>query len=320
MIKILNAEAKDYSPQARKILESLGELKEANFRRDGLISAIGTYDVVIVRLRNRIDREVIDAAHRLKVIVSATTGLDHIDIDYAAERGITTLSLRGEVDFLRSIPATAEHTWALLLSLTRRIPRAVDATRANEWNRDELRGHDLAGRRLGIVGLGRIGEKVARYGLAFNMQVAAFDPYRRDWMPEVLQCPTLNKLLSESDVLALHVPLNDETRHMIGAGELAKLPKGAMVVNTARGAVLDSAALAASLQQGHLGGAALDVIEDEMEVQKRQNSPLLDYARQHDNLLITPHIGGATYESMAQTEVFMARKLQTWLKQKNRPD
>jgi len=315
LIHILNAESLNYSDEARQVLQSIGDLDERQLDRAGLLACISDYDALIVRLGFQVDREMLDAATCLKAIVTATTGLDHIDTAYAARRGIEVLSLRGEIDFLRSIPATAEHTWALLLALIRRIPQAAAAVRAGAWDRDAWRGHDLHGRRLGILGLGRIGEKVACYGLAFGMAVAAFDPYRGDWLPDVQRCSSLDELLRQADVLSLHVPLNNETCYMIGARELALLPAGAVVINTARGAALDGIALVESLRRGHLAGAALDVIEDELDEDQRRNSPLLAYARQFDNLLITPHIGGATFESMACTESFMAQKLKRWLVQ-----
>jgi len=316
MIRILNAEPDNYSPEARQILTSIGEVVEKRLSQAELSKWVSDFDVLIVRLGLTVNREVIEAGHRLCAIVSATTGLDHIDVDFAESRGIAVISLKGETEFLRSIPATAEHTWGLLLALVRHIPQAFESVRAGEWNRDAFRGRDLDGKRLGIVGLGRIGEKVARYGLAFGMQVAAFDPYRNDWPEGILRCSTLEDLLRRSDILSLHVPLNAETYHMIGERELGLLPRGAVLVNTARGAVVDEKALVAALKGGHLAGAAVDVIENEFDMQVYRNNPLVDYARQYDSLLITPHLGGATVESMAATEIFMANKLKLFLQQK----
>ena len=313
MIRILNAEPANYSAEARRILTSIGELHERSLTREELIACLPEFDVLIVRLRFQVDRGVIDAGRQLKAIVTATTGLDHIDVGYAQSRGIAVLSLRGETEFLRTIPATAEHTWALLLALVRRIPEAFESVRRGEWNRDAFRGHDLCGRRLGIVGLGRIGERMAQYGIAFGMRVAAFDPYREGWPSDVLRCTTLADLFAISDVLSLHVPLSPETESMIGSTELGSLPQGAILINTARGALVDENALVDALESGHLGGAALDVICHEREETGRLSSRLLAYARQHANLLITPHIGGATIESMHKTEEFIARKLARYL-------
>ena len=313
MIRILNAEPLDYCDEARAILNQLGQVVEAPLTRTELLSQLSDYDVLVVRLAHQINSEVIDAGHCLKVIVTATTGLDHIDVAYANSEGITVLSLCGETEFLRTVSATAEHTWALLLALLRRIPGAFASVQEGEWNRDAFRGRELDSKRVGLVGLGRIGRKVARYGLAFGMTIHAHDPYTDDWLDDVIREPDLAALLHQSDVLSLHIPLNDETEGLISAEELALLPAGAVLVNTSRGDLIDEAGLVAALESGHLSGAALDVITHERQPEQRQQSLLLAYARTHDNLLITPHIGGATDESMAKTEVFMARKLVAFL-------
>lgn len=308
-VRILNAEPGGYAPEARALLERCGALTERELDRAGLLAELRGYEVLIVRLAHQIDREVLEAAPRLRAIVSATTGLDHIDLDEAAARGVAVLSLRGETAFLRGVTATAEHTWGLLLALTRRLVPAAAAVARGEWDRDALRGHDLAGQALGIVGLGRIGSMVARYGRAFGMEVAAFDPHRDSWPEGVERRASLEALLPDSRVLTLHVPLAPDTERLVGRRELARLPAGALLVNTSRGAVVDEGALLEALESGHLAGAALDVVPDERDPARRARSPLLAYAARHENLLITPHLGGATHESMAKTEVFMARKL-----------
>jgi D-3-phosphoglycerate dehydrogenase len=235
-------------------------------------------------------------------------------MEYATQKGITVLSLRGEFEFLRSIPATAEHTWGLLLALVRNIPAAFSDVQNGHWRRDRFKGHDLRERRLGIVGLGRIGEKIANYGQAFGMHVSAYDPYCHTWLPSVKKYDKLEELASESDVLSVHVPFTPETKNLIDVVVLNCTPRGAYLVNTSRGGVLDEDALLNVLVSGHIAGAALDVLANEQEFNKKSHSPLLDYARIHDNLIITPHIGGATYESMRATEVFMAYKLKAHLK------
>ena len=313
MIRILNAEPLGYCDEARQVLRSIGELHEEALDRDALLTIIGDFDVLIVRLGIQVDREVLEAGHRLRAVVSATTGLDHIDVDYACEKDIAVLSLQGERDFLEQVTATAEHNFALLLAVVRKIPQAYESVKQGEWDRDAFRGYELSGKRLGIVGLGRLGEKVARYGQVFEMKVLAYDPYQSCWLDGVVRCASLDELLRQADILSLHVPLNAETVGMIGRRELARLPAGAVVINTARGAVLDSAALVEALESGHLAGAALDVMEAEHDSAELQKSPLLAYAKTHSNLLITPHIGGATRESMMKTEVFMAQKLKQFL-------
>jgi D-3-phosphoglycerate dehydrogenase len=195
----------------------------------------------------------------------------------------------------------------------RNIVPASIAARQGNWDRDRFRGRELNGKRLGIVGLGRLGQKVARYGQVFGMDVVAFDPFVEEWIDGVRRELTLTDLLRKSDILSLHLPLNTETQGMFGATELALLPAGAVLVNTSRGQLIDESALIKALKRKHLAGAALDVVAQERNSEDRRLSPLLDYADTHDNLLITPHIGGATYESMAKTEVFMAHKLTKFL-------
>jgi D-3-phosphoglycerate dehydrogenase len=313
-INILNAEPLGYSNEAGSMLAKLGNVIEKQMSRAQLLEDLGEFDVLIVRLANQIDREIIDAGRRLRAIVTATTGLDHIDVAYARKRGISVLSLQGEAEFLRSVRATAEHTWALLLGLLRNIVPASTAACRGQWSRDAFRGHELFGKRLGIVGLGRLGEKVARYGQAFGMEVAAFDPYIRGWMDGVRRKADLSELLQRSDILSLHIPLTDETSNLIGSAELAMLPRGAVLVNTSRGRIIDEQSLIEALESQHLAGAALDVVCGERTTENHVASRLLDYARRHDNVLITPHIGGATHESMAKTEVFMADKLTKFLR------
>jgi D-3-phosphoglycerate dehydrogenase len=311
--QILNLEPKGYSDDARLLLESIGDVTDGPLSRAALMETLPAYDILIVRLAHQIDKEVIDAGKRLQVIVSGTTGLDHIDLTAARSKQISVLSLRGEEEFLRGITATAEMTWALLLALMRRIPEAVSSVRAGQWNRDAVKGRDLYGRRLGIVGLGRVGRQVAEFGTAFQMSVAAYDPFVTYWPQTVLRKHSLAALLRESDVVSIHVNLHPGTVGFIGHHELALLPQGAVVINTSRGEVMDDQALVEALESGRVDGAALDVIPQERREEMRQNSRLILYAATHQNLLITPHAAGATHEAMRKTEVFMANKLIAFL-------
>jgi len=308
MLRILNGEADGYDAEARAILETIGVVDElVSISPEGLAERLRDCDILIVRLKYRVGEPLLAAADKLKVVVSATTGVDHLDLEYLERRGITALTLRGETEFLRTISATAEHAWALLLAVRRRIVKAAMMGAAGRWERDQLRGHELAGSTLGIVGYGRLGQMVAGYGQAFGMQIVVYDPYvQRVAVGE--QVPSLRELFARSDAISIHVPLTDETQHFINEDVLACCKPGAVLINTARGGVIDEQALLSALRSGRLDGAGLDVIEGETEADLA-NHPLLAYARQHDHLLITPHIGGATYESMAKTERFMARKL-----------
>jgi D-3-phosphoglycerate dehydrogenase / 2-oxoglutarate reductase len=313
MLRIGILEPDRYPERARAILDTLGEvrLKTEDTPLQGFVSEV---DVLILRLKYLLDRGFLDQAPQLKIIATATTGLDHIDLQTAQSRNIAVLSLRGETAFLRTVTATAEHTWGLLLALLRHIPQAHQAVVSGDWDRNRFFGHELQGRTLGIVGLGRIGQMVARYGLAFRMNVVAYDPHQAEWVDGVKRASSLREVLSESDVLSLHVPLSQETTHLIGKNEFAALKPGAIVLNTSRGAIIDESALLDGLGNNRIGGAALDVIHDEYSPTSGLRDRLLRYAASHDNLLITPHLGGATHDSLEKVEIFMAEKLARHLK------
>jgi D-3-phosphoglycerate dehydrogenase / 2-oxoglutarate reductase len=310
-VVILNAEPGGYSDRARATLRSVGELRERELTQAELPAALADVHVLICRLGLQVDRPALEAAPRLRAVATATTGLDHIDLDAARDRDVAVLSLRGEREFLGSIPATAEHTWALLLALLRRLPAAAASVLDGRWERDAFRGRELAGKTLGIVGLGRIGERIARYGRAFDMNVIAFDTSPDAAVEGVDSLPSLAAVAAAADVLSIHVPLDADTQGLIGTAVLAALRPGAVLVNTARGGIVDEPALLAALESGRLAGAALDVVATERG--RVFDSPLFDYARRHDNLLITPHVGGATRESMERTEVFIAEKVAAFL-------
>jgi D-3-phosphoglycerate dehydrogenase len=141
------------------------------------------------------------------------------------------------------------------------------------------------------------------------MNVVAYDPFQKEWIDGVMRAASLNEMLPDADVVSVHVPLSKETTHLVGRAEFAAMKRGAVVLNTSRGAILDEAALVESLESGHLGGAALDVIHDEYSSENNLRERLLNYARTHENLLITPHLGGATHDSLEKVEIFMAEKL-----------
>lgn len=314
-LRILNAEPENYSPRARAVLESFAHVDDSRLSREELERRIADYDVLVVRLGYRVDRKLLACAIRLKAVVTATTGLDHVDLDAARARGIDVLSLQGEREFLDMITATAEHAWALLLALVRRVPAAFASVLEGEWDRDRFVGWMLRDRPLGIVGYGRLGRMVGRFGRAFGMRVLAFDPVTPE-TEEGVEFVGLADLLRGADAVSLHVPLSAATERMIGAHELRVMKRGAWLVNTSRGQVIDEKALLRALESEHLGGVALDVLAEEgvLRGETLRIHPLVQYASTHDNLILTPHIGGATHESIEQTEVFMARKLQRWTK------
>ena len=309
MISILNLEPKDYSPDARSLIVTIGKVCDGPLSRDELIQKIPGFDAIIVRLSHQIDEEIIDSAKRLKVISSATTGTNHINVDYAENKGIKVLSLKNETDFLLEIHATAEHTWALILSLIRKVPQAYQSVLKGEWDRESFKGRELHGATLGIVGLGRIGKKIAKYALAFGMKVVAYTKNSTNKYNHVQIVKTLESLLKLSDIISIHVPLDSSTNKMFKLEQFFKMKKGALFINTSRGEIVDEDALFTAIKQRHLSGAALDVINQEVKLMQHGTSKAVEFAKNEDSLIITPHIGGATFESMEKTEIFMAKKL-----------
>jgi D-3-phosphoglycerate dehydrogenase / 2-oxoglutarate reductase len=296
-------------------LRSLGEVDLYDPARN-LFEATRLAEVLVVRLKYHIDRAFLERSPNLKIISTATTGLDHIDLAMTAARGIEILSLRGETEFLRGVTATAEHSWGLLLALLRHIPEAHQSVTKGEWDRTAFFGRELQNRTLGIVGLGRIGRMVAEYGLAFRMRVAAYDPFQAEWVANVGRTVALEELAKTADVLSIHVPLCKETERLVGRQHFEMMRGDAVLVNTSRGAVVDQEALLDALERGRIAGAALDVVEDEYNAESNLRRRLISYAAAHHNLILTPHLGGATFDSLEKVENFMAHKLASHLEQK----
>ena len=314
---ILVAESLDFSKEAAALLRRCGRMTFEDLDRPSLLRAVAKTEVLWVRLRNQIDAEVMENAPHLRTIVSPTTGLNHIDLEEAARRGIRVLSLRDDTEFLKTVRATAEHTVGLMMALIRHIPAARAHVVSGGWTRDKFRGNEIAGKTAGVVGYGRLGRIVARMLLAFEMRVLASDPHvwTNDGDPGV-EIVALNELLAQSDIVTLHVNLYPETSGFFGGEQFAQMKPGAWFINTARGELVDEAALLEALRSGRLAGAAVDVLSDERSTGMGSH-PLVQYARQYDNLIVTPHIGGCTLESMEKTEGHMARKLADVLGTKN---
>ena len=302
--RILNTIGDTFAQSARSILESIGETEYATLTQEKLVVKVPAVSILIVGLGLRVDKQVIDAGKCLTIIATPTTGIDHIDSAYARKKGITVLSLQGETAFLKRITATAELALGLLLALVRKIPAAHTSVLRNEWNRSAFCGHSLAGKTLGIVGFGRLGSMMGKYGKALGMNVIFTDPKKKGGVP-------LTRLLKTADVISIHVPLTEKTERMIGAKEMKCLKPSALLINTARGNIVDEGAILAALKSYHLTGYAADVLADELSfTPTKARSALIDFARTHDNVIITPHIGGTTVEARRATDMFIAEKLQ----------
>lgn len=261
--------------------------------------------VLDASMRVPIRGEVLDAAARLRIIVTATTGADHIDSAALEKRGIPLLTLKGQHDVLRELTPAAELSWLLLMACARKLRPAIRHVEEGGWNRELFPGVMLNGKTLGVVGCGRLGKWMARYANAFGMQVLGFDPHNSEW-PAHLRPVTLDELLRESHFVSIHVHLSDETRGMLGASQLAQVKRGAILINTSRGAVVDEDALIAALDDGRIAAFGADVLEGEPDIQKTR---LWQYAQSHPDCVITPHIGGFSPDALAVVLRFSAQRI-----------
>lgn len=296
-------------------LPAAAEIEWAAPSRELLLNRLGEFDVYLASLHVPLDREMIERAARcrLRLVATPSTGLDHLDLPALEDAGITLFSLRGEQALLDRVTSTAEQAWGLLLAAVRRIPAGHAAACAGDWARDRLRGRQLAEKTLGVVGVGRLGSMVSQYGLAFRMRVLGCD--LRDFNIPGVERVDLDTLLREADVVCLHVHLTPETRGLIGPAQFARMKPGVALVNTSRGAIIDEAALLEALRSGRVAAAGLDVIEGEWRADLKDH-PLIEYARTHDNLVISPHVGGVTVEAQTITHAFLAERVKAWLTSK----
>ncbi len=256
-----------------------------NLSPTDLQAAIGQYQALVVRSQTRVTKEVIEAGSNLEVIARAGVGVDNIDVNAATCKGILVInSPEG------NIVSAAEHTMAMLLAAARRIPKADGELRSGVWNRS-LKGVEVRNKVLGIVGFGRVGTSVAEMARGFHMRIIAYDPLVTQTAADRLgvQMVDMQALLAASDFVTLHVPLNQATRGMIGKEQLSQMKSGAIIVNCARGGIIDEAALLESINNGHLGGAAIDVFEKEPATGNMLISS--------DKTVVTPHLAASTVEA-----------------------
>lgn len=262
--------------------------------KEQLLARIPEYDAIVGRSATRISGELLRTGRRLKVVGRAGVGVDNIDLDTATSLGIAVINAPAG-----NTIAVAELFFGAVISLLRHIPRADTSMHAGKWDRSALLGSELKDRTLGIVGLGRIGGEVATRARAFGMKVLAYDPYIAASRFEALRVQgtsTLDDLVEQSDILTVHTPLTEETKGMIGKREIARLPQHSVVVNMARGGIVDEKALLDALISKHLSGAVIDAYEKEPLA---ADHPL----RSVGNVLLTPHIGASTSEAQRNVAV-----------------
>lgn len=297
-------------PHTLDPIRDLTRIVEMEPTAENLRREIADTDIYIATLHQRLTADLIAAAPRLRCVVTCSTGLDHLDLKALEARGIELISLKYDRAFLDSVTATAELAWALLLALVRKIPSGFDAAKQGRWARDEFRGHQLSGKTLGVLGYGRLGAMVAEYGKAFRMRVLACD--LKDFTAPGVTRVGLDTLFRESDVLSVHIHLTPENTGLVDRRLFDLMKPGAVLINTSRGAIVDETAMLAALESGRLAGAGVDVIDGEWSPDL-VNHPVIRYARTHDNLVISPHVGGVTFESQEMAFAHSIRKLRDWL-------
>jgi len=289
------------NPILNEILEKNGLqiTYEPEITPEQIAEKIGNYEVVVVRSRTKITKDLIQRADKCKVIARVGVGLDNIDQEAAKEKNIRVINaVEGAMN------AVAELVVGLMLSLAREIPRADREVRNGNWIKKELMGTELRGKYLGIVGLGNIGKRLGRLAKSFNMNIIGFDvmPIDEEFSKEVgLMKADLGTLLASADYVSLHVPLLDSTKHMINAEKITTMKSTARIINTSRGGVIDEDALYDALKNGNLGGAALDVFEIEPATSNK--------LRELPNFISTPHMGAQTKEAQSLAANVIAEKI-----------
>ena len=245
-------------------------------------------------MKVRITERMVASAAGLKIISCATTGSDHIERQELDRRGIPLRTLMEDKELLLNLTPAAELSWALLMACARKLPAAVNHVLSGGWNREQFPGIMLNGRRIGIIGCGRIGTWMSRYARAFGMGIVGYDPLLSEFPPHIAPV-SLEELASTSDFITIHVPLNDDTRGLFSKSCFAKIKAGTILINTSRGAVVDESALLDALKSERIKAAGLDVLIDEPQI---ENSPLAQYAKTHHNLILTPHCGGFSHDAV----------------------
>lgn len=277
-----------------KLKEKFEVIEACDLDENGLMEKVRDVEVVVVRSKTRVTRKIIEAGNRLKMIGRPGVGLDNIDVKAAGERGVKVLNTPEA-----PAPSVAELVFCLMLCLARRIPMADSGMKGGRWLKGETKGNELYGKTLGIVGFGHIGSRIAKIAIAAGMTVLAYDKYRKE-ADEGVRLVGLEELLENSDFVSLHVPLTDETRHMISLRELGTMKQSAFLINTSRGEVVDEEALYTALMERKIAGAGLDVFSKE---------PYFGPLAKLDNVVATPHIGANTEEAQLRAGMMLAEKI-----------
>jgi len=269
--------------------------------KEELYSVIGDYDVIITRSGTTVDKPLLDAAHNLKMVARAGVGVDNVDVDYASAKGVIVVNAP-----FGNTNSAAEHAMALLLSFCRNITKANASLKSGAWKRAPFTGYELKGRTAGVIGLGKVGGRVATRLKAFECNVVACDPYIAEKRAQDLgvKLVSLEEVIRTCDIITVHTPLTDETRNMIGEKELAAMKQGVILINAARGGIINEEAMLHALDSDKITGAGFDVWS-----QEPPDSDILKKLIAHDKMVVTPHLGANTFEAQVNVAVDVSREI-----------
>ena len=300
---VYNLDYNDYSKRAIKNWEETGyKYHYGDLNSLTKFSKKNKVKILIVRLSMYVDKKLLDLLPNVEFLLTATTGLNHINTNDLFLRKIKLISLRGEEEFLKTISSTAEFTWGLLLSLIRKITISSNDVMMGNWDRESFKGFDLKGKNIGIVGLGRIGSMISKYALAFGMNVRYCDPNIQD---DSIESCSLDELAKKSDIITIHVHSDKQNINLINSRIIDLMRKGSYLVNTSRGEIWDEHYVYKNIINNKLAGIATDVIYDE---QRNLEKSILWKNRNHPKILVTPHLAGASFDAMWRCELKVQEK------------
>jgi D-3-phosphoglycerate dehydrogenase len=276
--------------------------------KEELLAAIGDYDVIVTRSGTTVDKDVLDAGTKLKLVARAGVGIDNVDVDYASSRGVIVVNAP-----FGNTNSAAEHAMALLLSFCRNITKANASLKGGEWKRAPFTGYELKGKTAGVIGLGKVGGRVATRLKAFECEVLACDPYIAVKRAHDLGVKLVShdEIYKNCDIITVHTPLTDETCNMIGETEIGTMKQGVIIINAARGGIINESALLSGLKSGKIAGAAVDVWSEEPP-----KTELLKELIAHDKLVVTPHLGANTFEAQVNVAIDVSREILNYLDEK----
>jgi len=301
----------DDLPSVKESLSSLGNVTyNFDLKQDDLKDTINDYEIVFVPTNLKFNKEVWTNESKIKVIATPSVGIEHIDVKFFREKGVKIISLKNKFELTKKIYSPAEIAFSHVLNLSRNIVSAINDVKSNNWFPNNHIGNELNGKVIGIVGMGAVGTIMSNYCKAFGMKVVCYDPHKNVHDSDIKQYNCLKELLSESDIVSVHVDLTESTRDMFTSQEFKCMKDTAIFVNTSRGEIVNSVDLLHALKTNEISSVGLDVLSGERHEEGRKS--LVDYSKQSNRLIITPHLGGSTIEARLKRSNYICKLLSEW--------